>query len=65
MDDVIVTKPKDIIRYNKAQLKRANLNLDNAEKRGDTRAVKNILRKIGIYELTIELVSKYADANCN
>ena len=48
----------EAIRFNKIQLKRAKVNLYNAEQRGDCKAVANIKRKISIYNYTIEQLSK-------
>lgn len=50
---------KDIIRYNKAALKRAQTNLVNAQSRRDHRAVSNIQRKIKIYQATISIAEYY------
>lgn len=51
-----VTKREDALRYNKAQLRRARINLIKADKRGDKRAVKNIARKISIYLYVIDVL---------
>lgn len=51
--------PPDIVRFNKAQLRRAKTNLVNAQKRGDKRAVANIQRKMAIYQYTINIVQLY------
>lgn len=52
----------DVVRYNKAQLKRAHTNLVNAQQRKDKRAAANIERKIAIYEYTIGLAESYIEA---
>lgn len=51
-----VNKREDALRYNKAQLRRARINLIKADKRGDKRAVKNIARKISIYLYVIDVL---------
>ena len=51
-----VNKKEDALRYTKAQLRRARINLIKAEKRGDKRAVKNIARKISIYLYVIDVL---------
>lgn len=51
-----VNKREDALRYNKAQLRRARINLIKANKRGDKRAVKNIARKISIYLYVIDVL---------
>lgn len=51
----------DVVRYNKAQLKRAHTNLVNAQQRKDKRAAANIERKIAIYEYTIDMAQRYID----
>lgn len=51
-----MNKKEDALRYNKAQLRRARINLIKAEKRGDKRAVKNIARKISIYLYVIDVL---------
>lgn len=56
--DSFVT-PMDIVRFNRAQLKRAIVNLSNAQKRKDEKAVVNIQRKILLYESTISIVEQY------
>lgn len=54
-----VVTAADVVRFNKAQLGRAKLNLFNAEKRGDKRAAANIKRKMAVYEYTINLAEYY------
>lgn len=54
-----VVTAADVVRFNKAQLVRAKLNLFNAEKRGDKRAAANIKRKMAVYEYTINLAEYY------
>jgi hypothetical protein len=49
----------DIVRFNKTQLRRAQTNLVNAQKRGDRRAVTNIQRKMTIYQYTIDMAQRY------
>lgn len=49
----------DIVRFNKTQLRRAQTNLVNAQKRGDRRAVANIQRKMSIYQYTIDMAQRY------
>lgn len=51
-----MNKREDALRYNKAQLRRARINLIKADKRGDKRAVKNIARKISIYLYVIDVL---------
>lgn len=51
-----VNKREDALKYNKAQLRRARINLIKADKRGDKRAVKNIARKISIYSYVIAVL---------
>lgn len=51
-----VNKRENALRYNKAQLRRARINLIKADKRGDKRAVKNIARKISIYLYVIDVL---------
>lgn len=51
-----VNKREDALKYNRAQLRRARINLIKAEKRGDKRAVKNIARKISIYLYVIDVL---------
>lgn len=51
-----VNKREDALKYNKAQLRRARINLIKADKRGDKRAVKNIARKISIYLYVIDVL---------
>lgn len=51
-----MNKREDALRYNKAQLRRARINLIKANKRGDKRAVKNIARKISIYLYVIDVL---------
>nr|DAU60514.1 MAG TPA: hypothetical protein [Caudoviricetes sp.] len=51
-----MNKREDALRYNKAQLRRARINLIKADKRGDKRAVKNITRKISIYLYVIDVL---------
>ena len=51
-----MNKKEDALRYNKAQLRRARINLIKADKRGDKRAVKNIARKISIYLYVIDVL---------
>lgn len=54
-----VVTAADVVRFNKAQLVRAKLNLFNAERRGDKRAAANIKRKMAVYEYTINLAEYY------
>lgn len=54
-----VATPSDVVRFNKAQLRRAKTNLVNALKRGDKRAVANIQRKITIYQYTVDMAQQY------
>lgn len=49
-------KREDALKYNRAQLRRARINLIKADKRGDKRAVKNIARKISIYLYVIAVL---------
>lgn len=49
----------DIVRFNKTQLRRAQTNLVNAQKRGDRRAVTNIQRKMTIYQCTVDMAQRY------
>lgn len=49
-------KNEDALKYNKAQLRRARINLIKADKRGDKRAVKNIAHKISIYLYVIAVL---------
>lgn len=58
-ETVFVATPDDVIRFNKAHLRRAKTNLVNAQKRRDTKAVANIQRKIALYKYTIALVQQY------
>lgn len=51
--------PTDVIKFNKAQIRRAKVNLENAKNRRDARAVANIRRKIAVYELTISMAEYY------
>lgn len=51
-----MNKREDALKYNKAQLRRARINLIKADKRGDKRAVKNIARKISIYLYVIDVL---------
>lgn len=51
-----VNKKEDALRYTKAQLRRARINLIKANKRGDKRAVKNIARKTSIYLYVIDVL---------
>lgn len=48
----------DCIQHFEALKRRAQINLVNAEKRNDTRAVDNLNRKIQIYQLTIDCLDK-------
>lgn len=50
---------EDIIKFNMRNCKRAQQNLINAEKRGDSKAVTNIKRKIAIYQATISVAEYY------
>lgn len=43
----------DAIKFFKTQIKRSKINLQAAMERGDTKAVANITRKIGIFEYVI------------
>lgn len=54
-----VATPSDVVRFNKAQLRRAKTNLVNALKRGDKRAVANIQRKMTIYQYTVDMAQQY------
>lgn len=58
-ETVFVATSADVIRFNKAHLKRAKINLLNAEKRGDKRAIANIKRKMTIYQYTIRMAEYY------
>ena len=58
-ETAFVATPDDVIRFNKAHLRRAKTNLANAQKRRDTRAVANIQRKIALYKYTISLAECY------
>lgn len=49
---------KEAIQYYNTQLSRAEINLANAEARGDVRAVNNIQRKIRIYKFTIDFLGR-------
>lgn len=51
-ETVFVVAPANVVRFNKAQLKRAKINLLNAEKR-------NIKRKMAIYRYTISMAEYY------
>lgn len=51
--------PSDVVRFNKTQLRRAKTNLVNAQKRGDKRAVANILCKMTIYQYTVDMAQRY------
>lgn len=51
--------PSEVIGFNQVQLKRAKVHLAAAQSRGDEVAVNNILRKIAVYEYTIELAKCY------
>lgn len=51
-----MNKREDALKYNKAQLRRARINLIKADKRGDKRAVKNIAHKISIYLYVIAVL---------
>lgn len=59
IETVFVATSADVIRFNKAQLGRARLNLFNAKQRGDKRAAANIKRKIVIYQYTIAMATYY------
>lgn len=48
---------EEAIQYYRKQLQRAEINLSNANSRGDVRAVNNLNRKILIYRFTIEYLS--------
>lgn len=48
----------DCIRHFQVLERRAQINLENAIKRGDTKAIANINRKIEIYQFTIGLLEK-------
>lgn len=54
-DTCIGVTPKDVIRFNKARLRRAKINLENARNRRDIKAAANIQRKIAIYQWTIQM----------
>ena len=58
-ETVTVITPDDVLRFNKAQIHRANCNLFNAEKRGDKIAVENIKRKIALYRYTLQIAEYY------
>lgn len=58
-ETVFVATPDDVIRFNRAHLRRAKTNLINAQKRRDTKAVANIQRKIALYKYTISLAECY------
>lgn len=53
-----ITTCQEAIKYYNLQLSRAEINLANAESRGDVRAVNNIQRKIRIYKFTIDFLGK-------
>ena len=53
-----MTDPKDAIKFYKTQLNRCRINLFVAKQRNDVKAVKNIERKIGIYEYTVEVLKQ-------
>lgn len=55
-------KNEDALKYNKAQLRRARINLIKADKRGDKRAVKNIAHKISIYLYVIAVLEGLDEA---
>ena len=57
--DVNIITTSDVIRYNKAQLRRAKANLVNAEKRKDKRAIENIKRKMLIFSFTCDVMMYY------
>lgn len=59
LESSVLVSPKDVIRFNRIQLKRAKINLENAKNRRDNRAVANIQRKIAIYDWTIRVVQYY------
>lgn len=44
------------IRFYNGLLNRAEINLKDAQKRGDTRAEENIKRKISIYRYTVDVL---------
>ena len=50
---------RDVIRFNRVQLRRAQLNLTNAQRRKDTSAVANIQKKIALYQYTISMAQLY------
>lgn len=56
-EDMITVE--DIIKFNTKNCKRAQQNLINAEKRGDSKAVANIKRKIAVYQATISVAEYY------
>ena len=47
---------KDAIRFYQGMLKRSQINLGDAKTRNDKKAVKNIERKIKIFEYTLEML---------
>lgn len=53
--------PEDVLRYNRAQLRKALINLTQAERRNDTEAATNIQRKVKLFEYTINMVQCYID----
>lgn len=53
-----VLQNKEAIRFFRVQLNRSKINLKGAQERRDSRAEANILRKIGIYEYTIEALHR-------
>ena len=48
-----IMQNNDAIKFFKTQVKRSKINLQAAVERGDTKAVANINRKIGIFEYVI------------
>lgn len=48
----------DCIKHFQVLERRAQINLDNAVKRKDTRAINNLNRKIEIYQFTIGILEK-------
>lgn len=47
---------QEALKFFQSKLKRAQINLENAKKRGDTTAAGNIERKIKIYNYTISII---------
>lgn len=50
---------EDVIRYNRSLLRKAEANLANAKRRGDSIAEGNIIRKMELYKFTIHIAELY------